>query len=175
VTTQVIVLNGGSSSGKSGIARCLQAVLPDPWLTLGADTLVSAMPVSAQKSGIEFAPDGEVIVGATFRALEAAWIAGIAAMAYAGARVIVDEVFIGGAASQRRWKDALGPLHVLWVGVRCDAGVAVGRELARGDRIIGMAASQADLVHHGVAYDLQVDTTHTEALECAQAIAARLR
>nr|WP_297548335.1 hypothetical protein [Amycolatopsis sp.] len=26
----MIVLNGGSSSGKSGIARCLQAVLPDP-------------------------------------------------------------------------------------------------------------------------------------------------
>ena len=77
--------------------------------------------------------------------------------------------------SQQRWKDALGPLHVLWVGVRCDAGVAAGRELARGDRIIGMAASQADLVHHGVAYDLQVDTTHTEALECAQAIAACLR
>jgi chloramphenicol 3-O phosphotransferase len=38
-----------------------------------------------------------------------------------------------------------------------------------------MAASQADLVHRGVAYDLQVDTTHTEALACAQAIAARLR
>ena len=64
---------------------------------------------------------------------------------------------------------------MLWVGVRCDAGVAAGRELARGDRITGMAASQADLVHHGVAYDLQVDTTHSEALECAQAIAARLR
>jgi chloramphenicol 3-O-phosphotransferase len=29
MTTQVIVLNGGSSSGKSGIARCLQAILPD--------------------------------------------------------------------------------------------------------------------------------------------------
>jgi chloramphenicol 3-O phosphotransferase len=29
VTTQVIVLNGGSSSGKSGIARCLQAILPE--------------------------------------------------------------------------------------------------------------------------------------------------
>jgi chloramphenicol 3-O phosphotransferase len=26
VATQVIVLNGGSSSGKSGIARCLQAI-----------------------------------------------------------------------------------------------------------------------------------------------------
>ncbi|WP_366942366.1 hypothetical protein [Amycolatopsis sp.] len=30
VMTEMIVLNGGSSSGKSGIARCLQAVLPDP-------------------------------------------------------------------------------------------------------------------------------------------------
>jgi chloramphenicol 3-O phosphotransferase len=150
VATQVIVLNGGSSSGKSGIARCLQAVLPDPWLVFGTDTLVQAMPMSLQTSaaGIEFAKDGEVIVGPEFRALEAAWIAGIAAMAHAGAGVIVDEVFIGGAA---------------------------GRELARSDRIIGMAASQADLVHHGVAYDLQVDTTQTEALECAQAIAACLR
>jgi len=29
-----IVLNGGSGSGKSGIARCLQAVLPDPCTVL---------------------------------------------------------------------------------------------------------------------------------------------
>ena len=91
------------------------------------------------------------------------------------ARIIVDEAFVGAAASQQRWKNALGPLQVLWVGVRCDATVAAGRELARGDRIVGMAASQADLVHRGVVYDLQVDTTHTEALECAEVIAARLR
>jgi len=44
VAARVIVLNGGSSSGKSGIARCLQAVLPDPWLTFGTDTLVDALP-----------------------------------------------------------------------------------------------------------------------------------
>ena len=175
VTTQVIVLNGGSSSGKSGIARCLQAVLPDPWLALGTDTLVQAMPASSQASGIEFAPDGEVIVRAEFRALEAAWIAGVAAMARAGARIIVDEVFLGGAASQQRWLTALDGLRVLWVGVRCASTVAAGRELARGDRIIGMAESQADVVHQGVVYDLAVDTTHTEALECARVIAARLR
>jgi chloramphenicol 3-O phosphotransferase len=93
-------------------------------------------------------------------------------MANAGARIIVDEVFAGGAASQQRWRNALGTLQVLWVAVTCDATVAAGRELARGDRIIGMAASQAELVHRDVVYDLQVDTTHTEALECAQAIAA---
>ena len=128
MTTQVIVLNGGSSSGKSGIARCLQAVLPDPWLAFGTDTLVQAMPMSPKTSaaGIEVGQDGEVVVGPEFRALEAAWIAGIAAMAHAGARIIVDEVFLGGPASQRRWKNALGALNVLWVGVRCDATVARG-------------------------------------------------
>ncbi|MGH3303125.1 MAG: phosphotransferase-like protein [Streptosporangiaceae bacterium] len=37
-----------------------------------------------------------------------------------------------------------------------------------------MAASQADLVHDGVCYDLEVDTTHTECLVCARTIAAHL-
>jgi chloramphenicol 3-O phosphotransferase len=37
-----------------------------------------------------------------------------------------------------------------------------------------MAASQADVVHEGVFYDLEVDTTHTESLVCARAIAAHV-
>lgn len=177
MATQVIVLNGGSSSGKSGIARCLQAVLPDPWLVFGVDSLIQAMPVSVQTSaaGIEFAPGGEVAVGPEFRVLEAAWMEGVAATARAGARIIVDDAFLGGAASQQRWQKALGTLQVLWVGVRCASTVAAGREIARGDRVTGMAASQAEAVHQGVGYDLQVDTTHTEALDCARAIAASVR
>ncbi|MEP7026401.1 MAG: chloramphenicol phosphotransferase CPT [Actinomycetota bacterium] len=177
MTTRVIVLNGGSSSGKSGIARCLQAVLPDPWLTFGVDALIQAMPVSMQASaaGLEFAPDGAVTVGPEFRAVEAAWIEGIAAMVRAGGRVILDEAFLGGAVSQQRWKNALDARQVLWVGVRCESAVAAGREIARGDRVVGMAASQAALVHQGVVYDMQVDTTHTEALQCARAIAAHVR
>ncbi|MEE1797102.1 chloramphenicol phosphotransferase CPT [Streptomyces sp. BE308] len=172
----MIVLNGGSSSGKSGIVRCLQSVLPDPWLAFGVDTLVDAMPASLLTSdtGIEFAPDGEVVVGPGFRTLEAAWIEGLVAMAGAGARIVVDEVFLGGAESQQRWLRALGGLRVLWVGVRCDGAVAAGRETARGDRVAGMAASQADMVHRGVSYDLEVDTTHTESMECARIIAARV-
>ena len=176
-SAQVIVLNGGSSSGKSAIARCLQAVLPGHWLVLGVDTLVEAAPAALRTStaGIELAADGGVSVGADFRALEAAWIEGVAAMVRAGARVVVDEVFLGGAASQQRWRRALEGVRVLWVGVRCDGAVAAGREIARGDRIPGMAATQAELVHRGVVYDLEVDTARAESLECARAIAARLR
>lgn len=176
VTTQVIMLNGGSSSGKSAIARCLQAVLPEPWLTFGTDTFVEALPAAMRESdaGIEFGPDGEVVVGAEFRTLEAAWLAGIVAMVRAGARVIVDEVFLGQAESQRRWRTALGDIPATWVGVRCAADVAQAREAARGDRITGMAAAQAELVHQDVSYDLEVDTTHTEAMTCAYSIAAAI-
>jgi chloramphenicol 3-O phosphotransferase len=176
VTTQVIILNGGSSSGKSGIVRCLQVALPVPWLAFGVDTFVEALPAAMQASdaGIDFGADGAVVVGPEFRRLEAAWIEGIAAMARAGARVIVDEVFLGGADSQRRWRERLDGLRVLWVGVRCDSAVAEGREVARGDRVVGMAAAQADLVHHGVRYDLEVDTSCAEAMACAQALAAHV-
>jgi len=115
-----------------------------------------------------------VSVGADFRALEAAWMDGIAAMARAGARIIIDDVLRGGAASQQRWQRALAGTAVVWVGVRCDSAVAAGREIARGDRVQGMAASQAHVVHEGVSYDLEVDTTDTESLVCAQAIAAHV-
>ena len=98
-------------------------------------------------------------------------------MARAGARIVIDDIFLGGAASQRRWQkllDGVDGLDVLWVGVRCDSAVAAGREIARGDRVRGMAEAQADIVHEGVHYDLEVDTTHTESLTCARTIAAHV-
>ncbi|MGC5035355.1 chloramphenicol phosphotransferase CPT [Streptomyces sp. DT190] len=176
MTTRVIVLNGGSSAGKSGIVRCLQEVLPDPWLSFSVDGFVDALPARLRDSegGIAFAPDGGVSVGAQFRALETAWMRGVAATARAGARMIVDDVFLGGPASRRRWERALAGLDVLWVGVRCSAEVAAGREIARGDRVRGMAAAQAGIVHEGMAYDVEVDTTRTESLPCARAIAAHV-
>lgn len=176
MTKQIIVLNGGSSSGKTGIARCLQAILPQPWIRIGVDDMVDALPPSLldTNAGVAFGPHGEVRVSDGFRAAEAAWMSGIAAMAQAGARVIIDEVFLGGGESQERLRAHLVGLDVFWVGVHCDPQIAAGREIARGDRTSGMAASQAELVHNGVVYDLEVDTGQSESLECARLIAARL-
>lgn len=172
----VIVLNGASSSGKSAIARALQTELREPWLTFGVDTLIEAMPstMASTEDGIAFHPDGTVSPGTRFRELEAAWMEGIAAMARAGARVIIDDVFLSGPAAQGRWRATLSGLNVLWVGVHCEVRVAEAREAARGDRIIGMARSQARIVHEGIDYDLVVDTTSTDAAACAQEIAARV-
>jgi chloramphenicol 3-O phosphotransferase len=101
-------------------------------------------------------------------------MAGVAAMARAGARVIFDDVFLGGAASQQRVRAGLEGLAVLWVGVHCAPEIATGREIARGNRAAGMAASQAAIVHQGVVYDIEIDTGHTESLDCARVIAARV-
>jgi chloramphenicol 3-O phosphotransferase len=175
--TQIIVLNGGSSSGKTEIVRCLQAMLTQPWLSISIDDLIDALPPSAldSASGVVFGKQGEVTIGGDFREIEAAWLTGIAAMARAGARIIIDDVFLSGATSQERLRQHLDGLNVLWVGVRCDPTVAAGREIARGDRTIGMAASQAAIVHAGVAYDVEVDTSRASSTGCARVIAEQVR
>jgi chloramphenicol 3-O phosphotransferase len=173
----VVVLNGGSSSGKSTIARHVQALLPDTWLTLGVDDLIDALPqstLSAKQPAITFSADGGVLVGDSFRSVEAAWNLGIAAIAAAGTGVIVDDVFLSGGHSQARLRTAFAGLRVLWVGVRCDPEIAAAREAERGDRISGMARSQAVAVHAGVVYDLEVDTTHSSVQECARVVATRI-
>jgi len=167
---QVIVLNGGSSSGKSTIARALQAILAEPWLHFGVDTLLETMPDGL----ITYHDDGGITLRPGFRELEAAWMQGVAAMARAGAHIILDEVFLSGAEAQARWQQALDGLPVLWVGVRCDAVVAAARETARGDRVPGMARLQAEAAHRGMRYDIEVDSAAADPTVCAQRIAACL-
>lgn len=171
---EVVVLNGGSSSGTTSIARELQAQLERPSLLLGVDTLIDAMPAvraGRHDAAVAVGPDGTVVPGPAFRALESAWYRGLAEMARAGALLIVDEVLLGGGASQARLAAALSGLRIVWVGVRCDAAVATAREASRPDRSPGMAATQASAVHRGVNYDLTVDTTHRSAADCARTVA----
>jgi chloramphenicol 3-O phosphotransferase len=187
----VVVLNGGSSSGKTSIARCLQQLLGPTWMTLGVDDLVRALPGGdevgdlvrarpdcggpASAAGpIEFGPDGSVTVGEDFRRAEASWYAGLAAIGRCGTGLILDEVFLGGAWSQERLAADMAGLAVVWVGVRCDPQVAAARERSRPDRVDGMARRQAVQVHEGVVYDLVVDTAAASAADCARIIAAHL-
>jgi chloramphenicol 3-O phosphotransferase len=172
----VIVLNGGSSSGKSTIARCLQGILPRPWLSFGVDDLVAAIPQEGIEDGslLRIKDDGQVEVGPGWRDLEEAWYCGIAAIAANRSGVILGEVFLEGARNQDRLRAIFGNLKVLWVGVKCDSRVAAAREVSRPDRVAGMAESQAVIVHEGVVYDVVVDTSHASPEVCAARIASKL-
>ncbi|MGH3139876.1 MAG: phosphotransferase-like protein, partial [Gaiellales bacterium] len=101
MAAEVIVLNGGSSSGKSSIARCLQELLDEPWVTLGVDELLGALapslvgdapPLPGRTPLLRYGSDGAVVVDPAWGPVESAWYEGVAAMARAGLGVIVEEV-----------------------------------------------------------------------------------
>ena len=92
---QVLVLNGGSSSGKTTLARSLQEVLDGYRLRLGVDTLVDAAPSKLfGVGGLDLAEDGSVGVGADFVEVERQWRSGVAAMAAVGAHILVEDNFV---------------------------------------------------------------------------------
>jgi chloramphenicol 3-O phosphotransferase len=176
VSIQVIVLNGVSSSGKTTIARSIQAMLTTPWLRLGIDDLIRAMPDDGLEDGslLRISESGQVDVGPAWRELEAAWYLGVAAIVANGTGVIVDEVFLGGRETQERLQRAFRGLGVLWVGVMCDRETARAREALRPDRVPGLADSQSTVVHEGVIYDMTVDTSHASPESCAAMILSRV-
>jgi chloramphenicol 3-O phosphotransferase len=176
VGAQVIVLNGVSSSGKTTIGRSLQAMLlPAAWLLLGIDDLIRAMPDEGLEDGslLHIGETGQVEIGPGWRDLEASWYIGVAAMVANGTCVIVDEVFLGGRSTQDRMRAAFAGLRMLWVGVQCDRDVARAREARRPDRVVGMAAYQAAVVHEDVGYDMTVDTSRSSPESCAATILPR--
>ena len=168
---QVLMLNGGSSSGKTTLARSLQDILEGYWLRLGVDSLIDAAPRKLfGVGGLEIAENGSVGVGEDFIEVERQWMSGVAAMAAAGAHILVEDNFVSGPDARQRWEDALRGLSVGWVGVRCAPDIAAAREAARGDRVAGMAARQAESVHTGISYDLVVDTSVSDPDSAAQTV-----
>jgi chloramphenicol 3-O phosphotransferase len=173
----IVILNGVSSAGKTSLARAMQALLPEPWLTFGVDALISAMPfkLTNHPDGLVFRPDGGIDVGRFHAAATEQWRKALASLAEGGVKLILDEVMLEGAAEQALWNDTFAGRRVLWVAVRCDVAVAVERERARGDRHLGMAAWQATRVHEGLSYDFEVDTGRLTPAEAAALIVERVR
>ena len=175
---QVIVLNGTSSSGKTTLARAIQErLLPEWWLVLGIDTIITAMPWRkfGDPDGHTIHADGAIETGPGWQSATDQWRTSIGALARAGANLILDEVFLQGADDQHDWQHTLEGLDVAWVGVHCDVETATQREAARPDhRAPNLARHQSTVVHEGVRYDVVVDTTSREPHELAGAVLRHL-
>jgi chloramphenicol 3-O phosphotransferase len=172
----VVVLNGASSAGKSTLVRALQERLREPWLATGIDVFLTSLPARLRDSPSTFTiePGGHVVIGPEFRALERAWMLGVAATARAGANVVVDDVFLSGGESQARWKAALKEIPTRYIAVHCERAELLRREANRKDRIEGLAANQLAVVRAGVTYDHEVDTSTESTDNCARALATDL-
>jgi chloramphenicol 3-O phosphotransferase len=182
---RVIVLNGTTSAGKTTLARALRRTLAErgePWLVIALDDFFARAPADwfqigdhvgrHAEAGMVFEMvDGRIErrVGPFGRTVLAGYRAAVAGMARAGLDVIVDEVLLS-AEDWEGWREVLAGLSVRWVAVELSLDATLQRERDRGDRVIGMAAAQFDVVHSFATYDVRVDTGVLTPEEAADAI-----
>lgn len=177
-TGQVIILNGTPRSGKTTIAKLIQAEFDGPWMDLGLDTYVRAATPERYRPGIALEP------GATREDLEeliplfyAALYESIAMHSAFGLNVVADLCHHDDYSRPlgilpdcaRRLED----LPVLFVGVRCPTDVLKTRQDGD-DRTVGDLARWEEAVHQPGLYDLEVDTSQLTPAECVAAIRRQL-
>ena len=173
----IVLLNGVGSAGKSSIAKALQTITAEPFLHVAMDTFFEMMPARYwdHPDGVTFETiqqDGKPSVvirsGPVADRILRGMRRSIAAMAREGNNQIVDDVLIGDEMGE--YETLLRDFTFRTVGVFAPLDVLEARERDRGNRLIGLARWQYDRVHHGKRYDLEVDTSKTTAIECAERI-----
>ena len=153
----VIVLNGTSSSGKTTLAKELQAKCHEVYLLCSLDAFWNMTPHGIPAGSKNF-PNMKLALSKSVRAL-----------VETGHNVIVDIVFCGRKTYIEITEELKG-LNLTLVKVECSLDELRKRELARGDRSPGLAESQYDSVHDGVLYDLNINTQTSSPEECAKKI-----
>jgi chloramphenicol 3-O phosphotransferase len=188
----IILLNGTSSAGKSTLANAVQEVMDAPYLSLGIDLFFDALP---QRYVARLAPDTpppprahdglvwvcaesggrgfrELRVGPVGQRLWSGMRHAAGALARQGNHIILDDVILNHEALVD-YVAALDGVPTLLVGVTCPLAVLEAREVARGDRVRGLAAAWLPLVErHAPPYDITVDTSVSTPKEGALAIKA---
>jgi chloramphenicol 3-O phosphotransferase len=146
----------------------LQRLLQEPYLQVSIDAFEDMLPD-------RYGEGGRFAWEALFPLMLTGFHRSIAALASAGANLIVDHVMV----YRERWPSTLAdcltvlePFAVYFVGVRCSLEEAKRREQTRGNRLIGTAERQFARVHRHSLYDVEVDTTQTSSQACAEQIRA---
>ena len=156
-----IVLNGTSSAGKTSLAKALQQQVLTPTLHAEIDTFLGMFDWSVMVTNEQKKECLNVCVE-NFHA-------NLAILATNPFLLIVDHVF-----EQYAWfeacQKALRHKETYFIGIHCPLPILEERELARGDRRIGLAKWQFDIVHLRKPYALELDSSVASPDECASAI-----
>lgn len=186
----VVLLNGSSSAGKGTAASNVQEMVTSAAVVCTTvDTFMYMAPKRLFANG--GTPDGfqseyvgtgasrkwKLRIGEAGQRVMKGFRDSVRALSCAGNVVIADDVFIEEpgtperAAHLRGWVEALRGCPTLLVGLRCDPDELDRREKVRGDRPVGSARCQAAVVHVGVPYDVDIDTTGVAPEAIARRIA----
>jgi chloramphenicol 3-O phosphotransferase len=180
--TRIIILNGAGSAGKGSIAKALQEIASRPFLHVEMDAFLAMLPEAyfSHPDGMIFETatrDGKPCVDIKTGVVAARLLRGmrraVAALAAEGNDLIVDDVMLEDELTDYRL--LLKDFDLSVIGVYASLEALEAREKQRGDRMIGLARGQFDLVHKGREYDFTVDTSTANAMDCARAIKDTLR
>lgn len=174
----IIILNGTSSSGKTTLAKALQAHFAAPYLLAGIDKYIFMLPSKYLNPPLwgtiyRYEYEGERITAihteALGQQLMQAMTASVAALAAAGFSIIVDHVILENAWLHEM-AGRFAQHRAYMIGVQCPLEVLEQRERERRDRTLGQAAAHYGVVHRDKRYDFEVDTSATAADDCARSI-----
>ncbi len=175
----LIILNGGSSAGKTTLGKALQDTMDECYLLLGIDVFWFSLPprqldldrvdpeyyswdVSIE-NGLEYfrVTPGPILD----RVMEGRYL-GIRQFLDLGFNVVADDVIW-----KREWLlqalQLFEDYRVYFVGVFVSDAEGARRETARGDRHAGWDRGSARFAHHDAIYDMTVDTTDHDPEQCA--------
>jgi chloramphenicol 3-O phosphotransferase len=150
---RIVLLNGASSSGKSSLARVLQATLPGPFWHFSIDHLMAASVLPQQRID-----SGEF----RWRDLRRHFFEGfhrcIPALAQGGNNLIVEHI-VETEAWMNRLLFLLADFDIYFVGVHCALPELERRATARGNGKLGEARADHAITHTFGRYDFEVDTS----------------
>lgn len=166
VPGRIILLNGASSSGKSSLARAIQARIDTPFWHISIDHLRDSgvLPMARIRSK-EF--DWHAMREAFFIGFERSLLAYVEA----GNDLIV-EYIMESQPWLHRLVATLAGQDVFFVGVHCDLPELERRELVRGDRPVGDARRDYFRIHSYCIYDCEVDGANDPAASADAVMAA---
>ena len=183
---RVVILNGAPRSGKSSLARAIQATVPGTWLNTGVDSLMSTLP-PALMPGIGLRPGGErPDLEPAVAQLYDLLFATIRLQAESGFDVVADLGMHEDYSSPLGILDSaaktLGPLGALLIGIDCDIDEIMRRRnadpqggfYATGDKPPPPVLLWQEGVHRDKDYDLRLDMGRLSPEEGAVHIAALL-
>lgn len=163
---KIILLNGASSSGKSSLARAVQARIEEPFWHISIDHLRDSgvLPTARIRSG-EF--QWAAMRDAFFEGFEQS----LTAYVRCGNNLIVEHI-MESCAWLLRLVRLLADEDVFFVGLHCDLAELERREIARGDRNVGDARRDYHQIHSYCLYDTELDSASPPETNADRLVAA---
>ncbi|WDZ76816.1 AAA family ATPase [Ensifer adhaerens] len=163
---KIIFIHGASSSGKSTLARAVQAQIGEPFWHVSIDHIRDSgmLPMERFRRG-DF----------QWRQYRTGFFEGfhrsLVAYASAGNNLLLEHIL-----EEPGWAADLAvmlePFDVFFVALHCELEELVRRETLRGDRRIGSAADDFHRIHEGQRYDLHLHSEQAAEDNAAKLISA---